>query len=132
MSTDVFGHYDKHPFFGLKHALLAVVARILPSPIIRARSERPVEISLRRKGESSLVCHAVNINTVAMHPSTETQYEHHISTGRVAISIRSKERPESVQLLPDGTALPWTHDRGIIRFELPDVDILETVHVEYE
>ena len=129
VAADLFGHYEKHHYFGLRHLILDIVDRVLPDPLVRARAERPVEVALRRRGESVLVCHVLNHNMVGMNPAVETQYQRHASTGPVHVELRLPVAPASVRLARTGRTVKSGYETGLLRVTLKDVDVMESLVV---
>jgi hypothetical protein len=129
VAADVFGHFDKTHYFGLRHLILSLVDRALPNPRVRADARRPVEVSLRQKEKDTLICHLVNINVGATNPAMETQHEGRVSTGPVEVTIRLDRRPRSVRLTRTGEEVQWQFEEGILSANLPEVEVMESLVV---
>ena len=89
VASDIFGHYDKSRYFGVRNLILALVDQALPQPLVRARSERPVEVSVRRRADGVLICHLVNLTVKGMNNATETQYASVARNGPVEVALPS-------------------------------------------
>ena len=127
VAAEVFGHYEKHLYFGIRHLILDVIDRILPHPLVRARGKLPVEVSLRRKNDATYVCHLVNVNVEGTNNCMETQYHRNVPTGSVEVEIRLPARPKSATLARTGQPVESEYHEGVLRCRTDSVDVMESV-----
>ncbi len=89
ITCDIFANYQNNLYFGLKNLILSIVDRAYPSPLIRARAQRYVEVSLRdQPSQNRKILHLINLNISSFNNSVETQYEHSIDTGPIEVTIK--------------------------------------------
>jgi len=131
IAGELFGHYEKHHYFGLRSLILDIVRRALPKPLVRARAKRPVEISLRRRSDR-LICHLVNINVEGTNVCLETQYQRLPPTGPVRVELRLDRPIASVQHMPTGEQIPFRATRtGPSCFRAKNVDVMESFVISF-
>lgn len=129
--------YVAHPLFkdyavsGYKaYKLLATrcIDRLLPARRVTAVLPTTAEVTLRRQG-NDLVLHILNYVIQRKSRMLDTIEEKPTLFDR-EVSIRCGRAPRSVELVPEGSPLPFRHDDGVTHFVVPRVDGHRMVRIQ--
>lgn len=127
LAVDLFGHYARTGYYGVRNLIASIVGRALPVPAARATGSLPVECALRSAGED-LLCHLVNINTVSRNNRIETQISDLPTVCEVRATVRCS-RPTDVLDAVTGERLSWTHEDGRLEVAVGELPVIRSVRV---
>ncbi len=128
LAVDLFGHYYRTQYYGVRNLISDVVNRALPSPAAIARGSLPVECALRRRGVYTF-CHLVNINTVSRNNRIETQVEHLPVVEDATVALRTAAGPAEAIDADTGAALDFDFSDGKTVIRVGRVEIMRSIRI---
>jgi hypothetical protein len=111
----------------LRDFTAAILAELLPEPIVRVRGSHDVDVSLLRTTKGELAVHLVNTSgphrTAAIIGTIDP-------VGPLEITIRSRQKPTRVERVPGYRPIPHEYKEGTIRLTLDAVALHDIVLVD--
>ncbi len=115
---DAFKSFATHGQYAIRQLFAAVLARLLPTPLIRATSPTHAELSVAT-GPGRTLLHVVSYAPQRRTPTLDIVEEATPLVGlKVAIRAQTATPPTKVTRHPGGAAVPFTFEGGYVAFEL--------------
>jgi hypothetical protein len=120
--------YRNAATFTTRRFLAALVRELFPQPLVEVTGSQFVDVVVNRVSGKL----AVNlVNTAGAHADKDIYaFDEIPSVGPLAVTIRSKQKPRSVRLEPEGKRLSFTYKNGKIHLTIPRLEIHEVIVVE--
>jgi hypothetical protein len=104
-------------------ALIARLAeRLLPEPMLEVDAPPHVDASLRRAQDGRLCVHLLNLSD-AQRAEHYLACENVPTVGPIEVRLRLSEEPSEVTWEPDGDALEWSYDDGVLTATVPELHV---------
>lgn len=106
----------------------SLVHRLFPQPAVQVTGSRSVDVCVAEK-DGMLIVNLVNTSGPISDPAKPV-FDEIPPAGPLEIAVRFPHRPESVRLLPEDLALPFSYDGGVIRLRLDRLEIHSAIAVK--
>ncbi len=119
--------HSHHPW--LRRLVADAVAAVFPEPAVQVDGPPCLDVALRRTADGRLSVHL--LNTAGMPVGERrTMTDFVPPVGPVQIRLRAAQRPSQVTWAPEGNAVPWSYNDGILTATVPQVHIHGVLLVE--
>ena len=119
LAHPIFATYARHSMILHRELLLALLRRLLPTPLVTASGPASLQATLTQQGDRRIVhlLHYIPEKRGLVHEIVEDR----LPVFDVSLSLSGPE-PTSVWLQPQGKQLEFTHADGTTRLKVPVVD----------
>jgi len=128
-ANDIFYAYAVRSQWNLKNILINVLEMTVSEVLLEVEAPASIEVVLAQKNGQQQV-HLVNHYREKTLQGANSIAEHIPPVHGIGVKLKTMNRPRSVTVMPDNTALTFEYERGYLSFTVPKVHIYNIVVVD--